>query len=188
MTGRAAFERGALGIVAFEVVGVDLDLRDDGGGARGARSPSRSPGPRRRRVSQPSPMFVARPGMIMLSLAPKCMSLAPMTSPPLLIDAKSMARRGAGDARPVDGDVAVDAQPRDAAIGKDVQPHVRPRRTSSTGRKLSLSPRSAVFGTSVDPRRPFGRADGRRRRACAVDRVDRAVRRVVAGEVAACRR
>ena len=74
-------------------------------------------------------MFVARPGMIMLSLAPKCMSLAPMTSPPFVIEATVDGAAEAGDPRPVDRDLAVDAQARDAAVGKDVEPHVRPRPT-----------------------------------------------------------
>ncbi len=37
-----------------------------------------------------------------------------------------MARRAAGHAGPVDGDVTVDAEPGNATVGKDVQPDMRP--------------------------------------------------------------
>ena len=47
------------------------------------------PGPRRRFVSQPSPMWVERPGRMRLWRCPKNMSLHATTSPPFSIAARS---------------------------------------------------------------------------------------------------
>ena len=101
--GRAArVDRAAVGIVALEVVGVDLDAPDRGRAGRARTTAQSCPGPRRRRVSQPSPMLVERPGMIRLSRDPKNMSLAAVTTAAVLdgrqIDRRPRRRRGSSPA------------------------------------------------------------------------------------------
>ena len=82
------------------------------------------PGPRRRLVSQPSPMLRASPGMIRLCRDPKNMSLHATTMPPCSAAARSTSP-APPQAVPVGHDVAVDAQPGDAAVGEDPQSDMR---------------------------------------------------------------
>ncbi len=82
------------------------------------------PGPRRRLVSQPSPM---------LSASPRQDQVVPRSEEHVAAGDDHAAVLGRGEidvtaqaeTRPIRQDVAVDAQPRHAAVGKDAQPQVR---------------------------------------------------------------
>ena len=150
----AALEGAALGVVALEVVGVDLDLRRSHPGPPRRRISQSWPGPRRRRVSQPSPMLAARPGMMRLSFEPKCMSLAPRTRPPFGIgrevDGPLRPRRAPASQR----DLAVDPQPRHPAVGVDVEAHVGEGPIARDREEVLRAALEALGGQDLDPVRP----------------------------------
>ena len=168
-------QAGAIGIVALEVRGVELDR------ARSApRWPRRSstkswPGPRRRRVSQPSPMSLPRPGKSRLCIEPKCWSLVAIAWPPF----SNAASRGASrvGARPVGNHLAVGAQARHSAVGEDVQPQVGARPIRRARDPMVLVRLRAATPAPGSTTRAIGR-----RRSGAVPRFDRRRHRLVAVE------
>ena len=76
-------------------------------------------------VSQASPMFWPRPGMIKFSMLPKNMSLHATTLPPNSTAARSMTASGFVG-RPIRGDDTQNFESGDAAVGKDIESQVGP--------------------------------------------------------------
>ena len=152
-----ALERAAIRVVALEVVGVDLDACRSCRGRRAGPGSSRARAPRLRRVSQPPPMFSARPGSSRLFIGPKKASEQASASPPLLTAARSTLPVDGVRARlaierrrrPLGGDPSVDAEARDAAVGEDVEAHVRDRRAPASPRTGSARRAgAAICGSS----------------------------------------
>ena len=167
--------------VALEVLGVDLDAADRAAAPRRTIAQS-CPGPRRRLVSQPSPMFARGPGMIRLCREPKNMSLQATTSAPFSSAREIDVAAAARSSLPVGDDLAVDAQARDAAVGEDVEPQVRePRVRRSIANRFCESPCERRLAAAISLHAACVSASDRRQRAGDRSRVDRAR----LGEVAA---
>ena len=177
------------------------------------------PGPRRRRVSQPSPMFAGAPRHDHVVLARRSACRSRRARGRRVGWRPDRLHADRAQPRPVHGDVAVDAQARDAAVGEDVQatwvhgsalvdsarrptrkfvgralPEPGEEREGATSGPAALDARNfeEVVAVSTElrlwqdrrPRRSFSGEVGLRERPPSHPRVDRAMRRVVAGEKA----
>ena len=181
----SAFDRAAIGEVALEVVGVDLDRRD-----RAARAePDQDPVVAGRALAPrlPAAAHVLGPARAAAgcssgrrtrrSRRARCRRWSTAAR------STESARRRVGAARrraPARAqsrrDAAVDAEARHAAVGEDVQAHVRDRlarRRARTGSARRGGAASAAAARVHVARRQIGRAPSPRGRAQALDRGER---------------